>query len=80
MVKVLVRGDAVASNLTPTGRKLGVVPVPGTALVRIKFIDGKPGELPSELQQNFTSFPIAQRAINTYLNKFWDTSDKQAKK
>jgi hypothetical protein len=78
--KVLTRIDSIASNITPTGRKLGVVPVLGTAFVKIKFVDNKPGEVPSELNQHFTSFPVAQRAINVYLTKFWDLSDNQRKK
>lgn len=79
-VKVLCRADALASNTTPTGRKLGVVPVPGSALVRIKFVDGKPGDLPDELLAPFTGFHYAQKAIYAYLTKFWDKSDKASNK
>jgi len=79
-VKVLSREDSIAKNITPTGRKLGVVPVPGTALVRVKYVDNKQGDLPAELNSPFTGFHYAQKAIHAYLTRFWNKSDNATKK
>ena len=79
-VNILDRQSAVSHNVSPTGRKLGVVPIVGTASWRIKFVDGIPGEISSELQGTYTSFSRAQQAINMYLEKFWNKSDLAGKK
>jgi hypothetical protein len=78
--KPLTREYGLAHNITPTGRKLGIVAVVGTGSCRIKFVDSKPGDLPEELSGLFTGFPFAQKTLNKYLNRFWDTSDKATKK
>lgn len=74
-VNILERHSAVSNNTSPTGRKLGAVPIIGTASWKIKFVDGIPGEVPADLQGVYTSFTRAQKAINAYLEKFWDKSD-----
>lgn len=82
-VNVLTRDKAVSQNILPTGRKVGVTPVRGTAFVSIGYVDGKPGKVPDEYQGMYTGIAQAQKDINKFVNELWNVSDnatKQAKK
>lgn len=72
----VVRDYALANNLTPTGRKLGVAKVANTSLYRIGFVDDKPGRLPDTMgDEKYTRTDIAQSALTEYLTKLWNESD-----
>ena len=76
MADLLTRETAIPAKTTPTGRVLGWIPLEhNPAMLEIKFVDGKGGEVPSELQGLWTGFRQADEAIQMYLVKFWNTSD-----
>lgn len=78
--QVLTREYGIENFTTPTGRKLGVKKYqvnPG--LLEVHYADGKGGSLPEELQGLFTKSTLAEAAIATWLNKFWDISDEASK-
>jgi len=79
MTEVLTRQEAIGKDLLPTGRKVGVVSVPGTAMLKIAFLDG-PGTLPDKYAGKFTSRIRAGVEMKKYLAEFWDVSDAATRK
>lgn len=72
----VVRDYSLANNISPTGRKLGIVKVANTSLYRIGFVDDRPGKLPDEMgDEKFTRTDIAQEYLTRYLKKLWEESD-----
>ena len=78
--EVLTREKAIPEGVTPTGRKLGVFPVKGTALYEIKYVDNKPGSIPFEYDGFYTGLIHAQRDLDRFLGKLWDASDAVVEK
>lgn len=79
---LLDSNKAIMENLTPFGRKLGIVmdDPNGMALYRIKFVDNKQGEVPSELSGRWTTLAQCKNDLHGYLRKVWAFSDAQALK
>lgn len=75
MEDVLNRDQAMQENMTPTGRKLGVVLEKQFGLYRVEYIDKKGGELPAEFKGRFTKSMYARQAIDRYLKDMWDMND-----
>lgn len=80
MTEVLTRETAIPNKTTPTGRVIGCVPLEhNPAMLTIRFVDGKGGEVPEPLQGLWTGLRQADEAIKDYLTKFWNTSDEASK-
>jgi hypothetical protein len=78
-VEVLNKEYGMLNNISPQGRKLGWIPLESNpSLLEIHFVDDKGGRVPDELGGLWTGARQAQEAIQIYLTKFWDTSDKIA--
>jgi hypothetical protein len=73
--ELLVREKAAPLNITPTGRKLGVIPVKGSNMYRVAFVDGKAGDLPDAYAGKYTALHYATAAMKDYVSKFWDQSE-----
>lgn len=79
--EVLTRDKAIPDNILPTGRKVGPIPVRGTAFFTIGYVDGKAGKVPEEYQGNYTGIRQAEKDIKRFVRELWDVSDKaQSKK
>jgi hypothetical protein len=80
MSDVLTREHGIENWITPTGRQLGLINEEwNPSMMRIAFVDGKPGALPDVLQGHFTKRKIAADLIEKYLKEFWDMSDSKKK-
>jgi hypothetical protein len=79
-VEVLTRATSVPQNILPTGRQVGIKHTRGVGMYEIKYIDGKPGDLPDEYKGRYTGIQFAEKSIKRLVNTFWDISDKAAKK
>ena len=77
---VLKREDAIPKLITPTGRKVGAIHIPGTAMYRLGFVDGKPGDLPFRYSGTYTGLQRALMDAKAYVTAFWDTSDSKKSK
>jgi hypothetical protein len=79
-VEVLNRVQGLKEGILPTGRKVGIVPVPGTSMYELRYTDGKPGQVPERYNSRFTSQVWANKFKESWLTEFWDMSDQQAAK
>jgi hypothetical protein len=79
-VVVLTKESGIASNTIPTGRVLGLVPIPQSSMVQIQFVDGKPGGIPDEIGGIYTSVRYAQNHLTDYVKRFWSLSELATKK
>ena len=61
--------------VTPNGKHIDLVNVPGTVMIKAQFREG--GQLPTELKGTFTSHKIAGRMIDRYLARIADQSELQ---
>ena len=78
---VLTREYGIANYMTPTGRKLGIMPEEWNAtLLKIAFVDERPGDLPDRLKGHYTKRVLAERVLDAYIQEFWDTSDEVSAK
>mgnify|MGYP000938657087 FL=1 len=78
MAEVLTREHGIRNWITQTGRQLGLVNEEwNPSLMRIAFVDGKPGDLPDLLKGHWTKRVIAEGVVNKYLTEFWDMSDSK---
>jgi hypothetical protein len=75
-VNILTREASVPKNILPTGRQVGIGHVRGIGMYEIKYVDGKPGELPDEYKSKFTGIMSAEKTLKRLVNAFWDISDK----
>lgn len=73
--EILTRKVCEPKNILPTGRVLGTVPIPGTSMCRIAFVDGKGGPVPDELKGFYTSASYALGRIAKFVALFWEASD-----
>lgn len=72
----VVREFALENGLTPTGRKVGISKVANTSLLRLSFVDDRPGKLPAPYDSMmYTRTVLAQEDLNKYLKAQWDASD-----
>lgn len=78
--EVLTKDKGLKENLLPTGRKLGIVLVPGTSLYRIKFVDNKQGDVPQEYSGKYTSRVYAEKDLKDYVESFWTMSESVSQK
>lgn len=72
--------EAIKRNMTPFGRKLGVVmdDPGGYPYYRIKYMDDKQGgSLPDELSGRWTSLFMCTNDLRGYLMRLWSFSDLQ---
>ena len=77
----VVREYAIENGLTPTGRKVGISKVANTSLIRLSFVDEKPGKLPAPYDSMmYTRTVLAQEDLKKYLVEQWDHSDSVAAK
>jgi hypothetical protein len=79
MAQVLTREDGIANFVTPTGRSLGVIKETyNPALLKIAYLDNKPGDLPDDLKGHYTKVQLAEADLRKYVATFWDMSDDVA--
>lgn len=71
---------AYRENYTPFGRKLGVVMEEQYGLYRIKFVDGKNGDLPESLMGKWTTYANCESDMKAYIRRLWDFSNSKAQK
>ena len=79
-IQVLTMKEGLETNTIPTGRVLGLVPIPQTSMVEIKYIDGKAGQVPGEIGGSYTSTRFAQNHLTDYVKRFWLLSEQATKK
>jgi len=75
-VKVLSRDTAMKTLTSPMGRTYGAVKskvLPG--LFKIALVDGKPGDVPKELEGTFTKPFHAEQVIRAHISKLWDQAE-----
>jgi hypothetical protein len=63
--------EGLKYGLTSTGRQLGVVGARTHGLVKIQYIDGKPGSLPERLQGRYTGTKTAQHDLDAFITETW---------
>lgn len=63
--------EGLQHGVTSTGRQLGVVTTADHGLWRIRYIDGKPGNLPERLQGRYTGVKFAQFDLDTFVEETW---------
>lgn len=78
--KVLSRDEAITSNTTPTGRVLGVKMLGEYGLYKVKYVDGRGGEVPAEVNGLYTKGEYARADMLRYLSEMWDMSEEAANK
>ena len=75
--EVLTREAALKNMMSPMGRKYGAVKdVRNPSLCKIGRVDGRPGDIPRELEGNFTRVGLAEDTLQAFLKKQWDMSDE----
>lgn len=79
-VEVLTRDKAVPQNILPTGRKVGPIPVRGSSMFTIGYVDDKPGKVPEEYQGRYTGIKQAEKDIQRFVRELWDVSDNAKQK
>jgi hypothetical protein len=78
---LLNRQLAMQQGYTPTGRKVGIVPLSGYNLYKVMFVDSKPGPKDvTDIDGMFTRAEYAKDALDEYLEKMWNMSDAATRK
>jgi hypothetical protein len=79
--EVLTRDKAIPHNVLPTGRKVGIVPVKGSGMVTIAYVDNKQGgSIPDRYTGRYTGLSMANKDLKKFVTEFWDLSDSSQKK
>jgi hypothetical protein len=73
----MTKEEGMATQTTPSGRKVSVVRV-GETLWGFR-LDGV-GQQPVETSELFTSYVRSEKAMFTYLERFWNVNEKAKQK
>lgn len=71
--------EGIKLSITSTGRQLGVIPVLGTGLVKIAFLEG-PGKLPDKYNGKYTATHLAKADLDLFVAETWDVAEEHTKR
>lgn len=67
------------SNITATGRVVGIVKVPGTAFLRLAYADNKQGNVPFKYAGIYTSVKMAEFARDEFVRETLEVAEEHNK-